>query len=60
MPDARFGRAHRWGYALATGKPAGPLYDPELRLGICGDWCAGGRVEGAIVSGIEIGDLFGR
>ena len=59
MPGLDFGRAHRWGYALATGAPTGALYDPELRLGICGDWCAGGRVEGAIVSGIEVSDFFG-
>ena len=59
MPGLDFGRAHRWGYALATGAPTGALYDPELRLGVCGDWCAGGRVEGAIVSGIEVSDFFG-
>ena len=60
MPNVHFGRAHRWGYALAKpGMPPGPLYNPDLRLGVCGDWCVGGRVEGAIVSGIEIADLLG-
>jgi len=60
MPNVHFGRAHRWGYALADpGMPPGSLYDPDLRLGVCGDWCVGGRVEGAIVSGIEIADLLG-
>ena len=44
--------AHRWRYArpMATvGQPF--LYDNELRLGACGDWCIEARVEGAFLSG---------
>ena len=45
--------AHRWRYAL--GKQGddidGHFYDAGLQLGIAGDWCAGGRVEGAFLSG---------
>jgi len=26
------------------------LFDPEVGLAVCGDWLAGGRVEGAILS----------
>lgn len=44
--------AHRWRYAL----PSVPLdekflFDSELMLGACGDWCGGPRVEGAFLSG---------
>ena len=44
--------AHRWRYAL----PAEPLaerclFDAELQVAACGDWCAGPRVEGAFLSG---------
>ncbi|MBB5019346.1 hypothetical protein HNQ59_002647 [Chitinivorax tropicus] len=46
------GKAHYWRYA----ETAHPLeqdfvYDPALRLGICGDWCRGKRVEDAFLSG---------
>jgi renalase len=47
--------AHRWRYAQA--EPAlseGALYDPDLGLGACGDWCAGSRVEGAWTSGVAL------
>ncbi|REJ97320.1 MAG: FAD-dependent oxidoreductase [Planctomycetota bacterium] len=45
--------AHRWRFAQA-GKPLdeGCLLDAELRVAVCGDWCAGSRVEGAVLSGL--------
>ena len=44
--------AHRWRYALPE-TPIGEacLWDAELRLGACGDWCLEGRVEAAFDSG---------
>ncbi len=47
--------AHRWRYALVetpVGQPC--LWDAEARLGACGDWCLGGRVEAAFDSGIAL------
>ena len=44
--------AHRWRDAYAD--PAlnvGALADRDARLVVCGDWCAGNRVEGAYLSG---------
>lgn len=43
---------HRWRFALPT-KPLAQhcLFDAELQLGACGDWCGGPRVEGAWQSG---------
>ena len=59
MPPVIFKRAHRWGFALAGDTtPAHPIFDAESGLGVCGDWCAGGRIEGAILSGIEIAHLL--
>ncbi len=53
LPEVTFRRAHRWGYALATDPVSrGALYDGELGLAACGDWCWGGRIEGALLSGI--------
>ena len=44
--------AHRWRYA-DTRQPlgAGCAWDGSLRLGVCGDWLGGGKVEGAWLSG---------
>ena len=45
---------HKWRYALShpagkSGEPA--LWDAQMRLGVCGDWLADGRIEGAWLSG---------
>jgi predicted NAD/FAD-dependent oxidoreductase len=44
--------AHRWRYALVE-TPAGQscFWDTDRRIGACGDWCLGGRVEAAFDSG---------
>lgn len=48
-----FVKAHRWRYAQAENPlKIGCLWDAELRLGICGDWCQMSRVEGAFLSGM--------
>jgi predicted NAD/FAD-dependent oxidoreductase len=53
---------HRWRYAV----PAAPLadssecwWDPDLGLGICGDFLGGGDVEAAWRSGDELADTVG-
>lgn len=44
--------AHRWRYALPPEPLAEScLFDAELQVAACGDWCAGPRVEGAFLSG---------
>ncbi|WP_285712978.1 NAD(P)/FAD-dependent oxidoreductase [Erythrobacter oryzae] len=44
--------AHRWLYAQPEARQGeGPLYDPQLRIGIAGDWLHSPRVEGAWLSG---------
>ena len=44
-------RAHCWRFALSDGLSAGSFWDVSRRIGICGDWCADGRIEGAYLSG---------
>ncbi|HEY6565487.1 MAG TPA: FAD-dependent oxidoreductase, partial [Pirellulaceae bacterium] len=51
--------AHRWRYAI----PPEPLaerflLDTRLRLGACGDWCGGPRVEGAYLSGMGLAEAW--
>lgn len=48
--------AHRWRYADT--EPAlemGCLWDLNSRIGLCGDWLNGGKVEGAWLSGRALG-----
>lgn len=51
-----------WRYAI----PANPieqtsLYDPDTKVGACGDWCGGPRVEGAFLSGVSLaGRVLGQ
>ncbi len=52
LPPTTSVSAHRWRYALASGPIGEPcLYDADQGLGACGDWCLGGRVEAAWLSG---------
>ena len=51
--------AHRWRYADT--EPAfnmGYDWDAERRIGLCGDWLNGGKVEGAWLSGIRLADAM--
>jgi predicted NAD/FAD-dependent oxidoreductase len=57
VPDAVFQRAHRWAFALASETaPHGVFFDGHRGIGVCGDWCMGGRVEGALLSGMVAAD----
>ncbi len=49
--------ARRWALARAP-RPLTQtaLMDPQLPVGLCGDWLAGGRVEGAFVSGVALAE----
>jgi len=50
-------QVHRWRFATPAGSFGDAcLWDPHLRLGACGDWCLGGRVEGALLSGQALAD----
>ena len=51
-------RSHgRWHWALAP-EPltVDCFFEEPLGIGICGDWCAGSRVEGAFRSGLSLAD----
>ncbi len=50
------GVAHRWRYALVD-QPFGQpfLFNAQSRIGACGDWCLGPRIEDAWLSGRALG-----
>jgi hypothetical protein len=50
-----YAACHRWRWALPPEPlPHRCLFDSALRLGACGDWCSGPRVEGAFLSGTAV------
>ncbi len=56
LPPIAHRDLHRWRYALSDKAldpkaGGGCLADDAAGLALCGDWCAGGRVEGAFLSG---------
>ena len=62
IPKPDFAAAHFWRYAIPP-EPLGTrcLFDPELAIAACGDWCGGPRVEGAYLSGVAAaGRMMGR
>jgi renalase len=51
-PEQVQATAHRWRYAdTHTPLTRGCWWDAQVRLGLCGDWLNGGKVEGAWLSG---------
>jgi hypothetical protein len=53
--EPSYAMAHRWPHAQTT-RPLGAshLWDAKARIGACGDWCTGHRVEDAFLSGLEL------
>lgn len=48
--------AHRWRYAMNAGLRIGSLWNDKIRLGACGDWLMGPRVECAWLSGQKLAE----
>jgi renalase len=58
LPLPAYLGAHRWRFACADpALSAGALADPDQRLYVGGDWCAGNRIEGAFLSGLAAAQL---
>ncbi len=70
LPAVRYRSVHRWRYALGSidagstsglsGSGDACYFDAELGLGLAGDWCGAGRVEGAFLSGSALAGHFLR
>lgn len=51
LPKTLVVQAHRWRYALSGAAGRTMFWDEEFRLGVCGDWLVGPRIESAWASG---------
>jgi len=50
---------HRWMFAsVSKSSSKGCFYDHSLNIATCGDWCNGGRVEGAYISGLMAANII--
>jgi predicted NAD/FAD-dependent oxidoreductase len=56
-PDRIAAAAHLWRFARCAPGGPGPFFDAERRLGVCGDWLVGPRVESAWLSGARLAEL---
>jgi predicted NAD/FAD-dependent oxidoreductase len=53
LPRAFYATVHRWRYATADPPlGVGAIHDEASRITLCGDWCAGFRIEDAYLSGL--------
>lgn len=49
--------AHRWRFSIPERSlEARCLFDDQLALGACGDWCGGSRIEDAYLSGLTMAE----
>lgn len=57
LPRAFYASAHCWRHAVADPPLAlGVIHDADSRITVCGDWCAGARIEDAFLSGLAAAD----
>lgn len=60
LPTPTIATAHRWRYARADARTDGALWNAAARIGACGDWLLGPRVESAWLSGRRMGEWLVR
>jgi predicted NAD/FAD-dependent oxidoreductase len=51
LPPLLTASSHRWRFARSGSDGTGSMWDAARRLGVCGDWLIGPRVEAAWISG---------
>lgn len=58
LPDPLIATAHRWRYARSARANHEALYSDDLKIGACGDWMLGPRVECAWLSGAALARMI--
>jgi hypothetical protein len=59
LPPSVARSSHRWRFARSGAEGAGAIFDHDRRLGLCGDWLIGPRVEAAWLSGTALAAQIG-
>ncbi|WP_375382464.1 NAD(P)/FAD-dependent oxidoreductase [uncultured Sphingomonas sp.] len=59
LPAPEVTSVHRWRYAKSGRLGQDVLWDASRRLGLCGDWLIGGRIEAAWLSGSRLARSMG-
>jgi predicted NAD/FAD-dependent oxidoreductase len=54
LPRSLAEQSHRWRFARSGAEGSGAIFDARRRIGICGDWLIGPRVEAAWLSGASL------
>ncbi len=54
LPESAGIASHRWRFARSAADGSGAILDRARRLGVCGDWLIGPRVEAAWLSGSSL------
>lgn len=61
MPPLAYSAAHLWRYARTPKmRTQSFLWDPEMGIGACGDWCHTADIEGAYLSGFMLAREIGK
>ncbi len=59
LPPPTHRASHQWRFARSDTPLGHPfLWDPDARLGVCGDWAFGGRIESAFSSGEQLANAM--
>lgn len=58
-PAAIATSVHRWRYAKVGALNHGAIWNADIRLGACGDWLLGPRIEAAWLSGQQLAAILG-
>lgn len=59
LPPVIATSVHRWRYAKSGTSRRGQYWNADVRLGVCGDWLIGARVEAAWLSGQRLAARIG-
>jgi len=60
LPPIAEESCHRWRFARSGADGSGALFDQNRRVGLCGDWLIGPKVEAAWLSGKMLAQQIGR
>jgi renalase len=59
LPHCAGVSSHRWRFARSGAEGSDAIFDRDRRLGLCGDWLLGPRVEAARLSGTALAERIG-